>query len=148
MYPEVSPVVHVYSPGGAELEDHSKRVEGFNTRAENPTKWEMKVHTGPDFLKQMIRDRAGNVVVISGNNLRKMEYINKSIKNGFNVLADKPMAITPQDFKLLRTTFGIAEKKKVLLYDIMTERFEITSMLQRDFSQHEALFWPTGARHP
>ncbi len=140
MYPEVSPVVNVYSPGGPELEDHLKRIEGFNTRAENPTKWETKVHTGPDFLKQMIKDRAGNVVVISGNNLRKTEYINQSVKNGFNVLADKPMAITPDDFKLLRATFGIAEKKKVLLYDIMTERFEITSILQRDFAQHEALF--------
>ncbi|MPN32815.1 hypothetical protein SDC9_180295 [bioreactor metagenome] len=52
MYPEVSPVVNVYSPGGPELEDHLKRIEGFNTRAENPTKWETKVHTGPDFLNR------------------------------------------------------------------------------------------------
>lgn len=140
MYPQVSPEVNVYSPGGPELQDHLQRIESFNTRAENPTKWETRVHTGPDFLQQMIRDRAGNVVVISGNNLRKTEYINKSIKAGFNVLADKPMAITPADFKLLRKTFALAEKKHVLLYDIMTERFEITSLLQRDFALQTGMF--------
>ncbi len=140
MYPQVSPVVNVYSPGGAELQDHLNRIEGFNTRAETPTKWETKVHISPDFLKQMIRDRAGNVVVISGNNLRKTEYIYESINAGFNVLADKPMAITPGDFKRLRKAFERAADKNVLLYDIMTERFEITSLLQRDFSRQEGLF--------
>ena len=49
MYPQVSPVVHVYSPGGPELQDHLKRIEGFNTRAEDPTRWEQKVYSGKDF---------------------------------------------------------------------------------------------------
>jgi hypothetical protein len=71
MYPQVSPVVYVYAPGGPELEDHLNRVQSFNTRAENPTRWEEKVYTGKDFLDRMLRERRGNVVVISATTPKK-----------------------------------------------------------------------------
>ena len=140
MYPQVSPVVHVYSPGGDELQEHLKRIEGFNARAENPTKWEEKIYTGADFLEKMCTDRAGNVVVISGNNAKKTKYILNSITAGFNVLADKPMAIVPEDFEPLQKAFALAAEKHVLLYDIMTERSEITTLLQKELSQQPAVF--------
>ncbi len=140
MYPQVSPVVHVYAPEGPDLQDHLKRIAGFNSRADNPTRWEEKVYTGPDYLERMVRDKAGNVVVIAGNNLRKTEYIDRSVQAGFNVLADKPMAITPAGFKLLRKTFERAAAKHVLLYDIMTERFEIASILQRELARVPEVF--------
>lgn len=140
MYPQVSPVVHVYAPAGSDLQDHLKRVEGFNTRADQPTHWEEKVYTGPDFLQRMLKDRAGNVVVLAGNNARKTEYINRSVSAGFDVLADKPMAITPADFKLLRKAFTRAADRKIMLYDIMTERYEITSILQCELAQVPELF--------
>jgi len=133
-YPQVSPVVHVYAPAGADLDQHLKRVEGFNLG------WEEKVYTGPDFLEKMLAEKAGNVVVISGNNARKTEYIYKCIDAGLNVLADKPMAIDPAGFELLKKAFALAEKKHVLLYDIMTERHEITTVLQRALSQSPAVF--------
>jgi predicted dehydrogenase len=131
MYPQVSPVVHVYAPAGPDLEEHLKRIESFNHRADQPTHWEEKVYTGPDFLERMLKEKAGNVVVLAGNNAHKTEYIYESVSAGFNVLADKPMAITPPDFELLRKSFRTAAANKVLLCDIMTERFEITSILQR-----------------
>jgi predicted dehydrogenase len=56
------------------------------------------------------------------------------------VLADKPMVITPGDLPKLKAAFARARKNKVLLYDIMTERFEITTMLQRAFSRQKGLF--------
>ncbi len=140
MYPQVSPIVHVYAPEGAELQDHLKRVEGFNTRTENPTRWEEKVYTGRDFLQRMVKEKAGNVVVLAGNNAHKTEYIDRSIRAGFNVLADKPMAITPAGFELLRKSFGQAAKNQVLLYDIMTERFEIMNILQRELAREPDLF--------
>ncbi len=140
MYPEVSPVVHVYAPAGPELQDHLKRIESFNTRADQPTHWEEKVFAGPDYLERMLRDKAGNVVVLAGNNARKTEYIHRSVSSGFNVLADKPMAITPANFKLLRKAFDRAAAKKVLLYDIMTERYEITSMIQRELARMPEVF--------
>ena len=83
---------------------------------------------------------APSVVVISGNNARKTEYITKSIDAGFNVLADKPMVIRPSDYAQLEADFAKAKEKGVLLYDIMTERFEITTMLQRELSQQPKLF--------
>lgn len=140
MYPQVSPEVHIYSPGGPELQDHLKRIESYNTRAENPTTWKSEVHTSKDFLQQMVRDKQGNVVVISGNNARKTEYIYDSVAAGLNVLADKPMAINPTEFKRLQKAFDRAERNQVLLYDIMTERSEITSMVQRELAHMPELF--------
>jgi predicted dehydrogenase len=140
MYPQVSPAVSVYAPAGPDLQEHLNLIEGFNTRAEQPTCWEEKIHAGPDFLERMLRERAGNVVVLAGNNTRKTEYISRSVVAGFNVLADKPMAITPTDFKLLCKAFSLAAAKKVLLYDIMTERYEITSILQRELARMPELF--------
>jgi predicted dehydrogenase len=140
MYPQVSPVVRVYAPAGRDLQDHLKRIEGFNTRADQPTHWEEKVYTGPDFLERMLAEKAGNVVVLAGNNTRKTDYILRSVAAGFNVLADKPMAITPADFKLLQKAFSRAAANKVLLYDIMTERHEITDILQRELARMPELF--------
>src|SRR5439155_23838959 len=102
MYPNVAPTVHVYSPGGADLEQHLKRIDGFNTRTNSPTRWKEDVYTGADFYEKMLKDKAGNVVVLSGNNAKKTEYILGCVKAGLNVLADKPMAITPDNFEQLR----------------------------------------------
>ena len=46
----VSPVVDVYAPEGPELEDYLQRIRGFNSRADHPTSWELRIHAGPDFL--------------------------------------------------------------------------------------------------
>ena len=140
MYPQVSPVVHVYAPAGPDVTAHLQRIDGFNTRADSPTHWEEKVFTGPDFLDRMCQEKAGNVVVISGNNRQKTEYIEKAVAAGLNVLADKPMAITPEGFTQLQKTFRLAERKKVLLYDIMTERSEITTILQKELSHAPDVF--------
>jgi predicted dehydrogenase len=139
-YAQVDSNVRVYAPAGAELEAHQARIEGFNRRAENPTRWNSQVYTGPDFLEKMIAEKPGNVVVISGNNAKKIHYISACIGAGLHVLADKPMAIEPADFDRLRLVFDRAEKKGLLLYDIMTERYEITGILQKALAQVPELF--------
>jgi predicted dehydrogenase len=140
MYDGVDPVVRVYAPGSDDLSEHLKRIESFNTRADQPTQWREQVYTGSDFLEKMIADRAGNVVVISGNNARKAEYIARAVEAGMNVLADKPMAISPADVERLKGAFATARQKGLLLADIMTERFEIATILQRELSRRPALF--------
>ncbi len=140
MYKQISPVVHVYAPAGPDLTEHLKRIEGFNTRAEQPTAWQERVYTGADYLKRLLTDRSGNVVVISGNNQRKTEYINACVDAGLNVLADKPMCIDAAGLELLEQAFDVAAKKNVLLYDIMTERSEITTILQRELIAQRELF--------
>ena len=140
MYDQVSPDVHVYAPEGPDYLQHMERIKLYNNRAQNPTVWNELVYTGPDFFEKMLSDKAGNVVVLSGNNRKKAEYITKSINAGLNVLADKPMIIDPADFPVLEAAFKTAEEKGVLLYDIMTERYEITTILQKLLSQNSEIF--------
>ncbi len=140
MYDQVSPVVYVYAPDAVDVDDHLKRIEGFNTRTENPTSWDEKVYRGADFFEKMLAEKPGNVMMTAGNNAKKTDYILKTVKAGVNVLADKPMVISPDEFPKLEEAFKIAEEKGVLLYDIMTERHEITTMLQRELSRIPEVF--------
>lgn len=140
MYPDVSPEVHVYAPGGPDVLQHLGRIKLYNSRAVNPTSWEEIIYTGYDFFEKMIEDKPGNVVILSGNNRKKAEYISLAIKEGLNVLADKPMIISPADFPLLEEAFRTAGEKGLLLYDIMTERYEVTTILQKLLSAEKEVF--------
>lgn len=140
MYDQVSADVHVFAPEGPDVQQHLGRIESYNTRTDNPTKWNEIVYTGPDFFEKMMETRPGNVVVLSGNNRKKAEYITKSVDAGLNVLADKPMIIRPEDFPVLEAAFRSASEKGVLLYDIMTERYEVTTILQKLLSLKPEVF--------
>lgn len=140
MYPDVDSTVYVYAPEGKDLQYHLDRINGYNTRAENPTHWKEEVYKGNDFFEKMIAEKKGNVVVLAGNNQKKTEYILESLKNGFNVLADKPMVIDSKGFDELKQAFETAKNNKLLLYDIMTERSEITTVLQRELSMLPDVF--------
>lgn len=140
MYDKVDPVAHVYAPAGPDLDAHLARIDSFNRRAENPTRWETKVCTAPDFFERMLREKPGNVVVLAGNNRRKTDYILGCIQAGLHVLADKPMVINPAKLPLLLEAFRLAQEKNLLAYDIMTERYEVTTALQRELSMIPDLF--------
>jgi len=140
MYPRVSPDVRVYAPEGPDVQQHLNRIASYNTRTADPTVWNEIVYQGSDFFDKMLSENAGNVVVLSGNNRKKAEYLDRAINGGFNVLADKPMIIHPEDFPKLEKTFRSAQEKGILLYDIMTERYEVTTILQKLLSQKEEIF--------
>ena len=133
-YPQVSNDVYIYAPESDDLEQHLKRIEGYNTRSESPTQWNLIVYRGVDFFAKMIGEKKGNVMVTAGNNGKKTAYIKEALQAGINVLADKPMVIRNNDFQMLKECFEIAQKNNLMLYDIMTERFEIASILQKEFS--------------
>ena len=111
MYEQVSPDVHVYAPQGPDVQQHLARIDSYNKKPVDPTSWNEIVYTGPDFFEKMLAEKAGNVVVLSGNNKKKAEYITRSINSGFNVLADKPMIIDPADFPALESAFRVASDK-------------------------------------
>ena len=140
MNPDIDPVVHVYAPAGPELQAHLSLIRQYNERTDQPTHWDEQVYTGPDYLQRMLAEKKGNVVVMAGNNRMKTEYIEESVKAGLNVLGDKPMAINEAGFRQLVRAFDEAKARHVLLYDIMTERSEITNTLQRALSQQPAVF--------
>ncbi len=140
MHPQLSSRVHVYAPEGPELQDFLNRINSFNNREQDPTCWELVLHVGPEPLDAMLRERAGNVVVIAGNNRYKTSYLKACVESGIHVLSDKPMCIDPAGWELLKAVFDVAKKKNVLLYDMMTERFEITSILQKALIQIPEVF--------
>jgi len=139
-YDRVNDTVYVYGADGTDITDHLHRIDGFNTRIENPTNWIEKVYKGDDYLKKMIAEKPGNVMVVSGKNNLKMGYIKAVVDAGINVFADKPMVISPEDYIVLEEVFKTAKQKNLLVYDIMTERFEITTILQRELSMIPEVF--------
>jgi predicted dehydrogenase len=140
MYKGVAPTVHVYAPLGADLLAHLQRIAGFNGRADRPTLWQLEVHAGPDSMERLLRERPGNVVVLSGRNRGKIDCIRAAVDAGLHVLADKPWVIDAADLPTLRTALDAAEAKGLIAYDIMTERYEITSILQREFVNDSEIF--------
>jgi hypothetical protein len=51
------------------------------------------------------------------------------------VLADKPWLISAADFPKLEKVMALAAEKRLVAYDIMTERSEITTILQRELAR-------------
>lgn len=140
MFDNVDSTVYVFAPEGKDVEQHLSRIKGFNSRESEPTSWNEEIYIGPDYFERMLKEQPGNVMVVSGNNAKKADYILKTINLGINVLADKPMVISPDEFSKLEEAFKLAEENKVLLYDIMTERHEITTILQKELSQISDIF--------
>ena len=140
MYDDIDSVVYVYAPAGPDVQSHLDKINAYNVRPKDPTHWVEHVYTGPDYLQKMITDKAGNTVILAGNNREKTTYIMQSLQAGFNVLGDKPMVIDDSAFGLLRHAFDTAAAHRRILYDIMTERYEITSILQRELAALPAIY--------
>jgi predicted dehydrogenase len=140
MYPWLEPRVSVYAPLGAELIEYLSRVARFNSRAENATNWELDVHISRDPMGEMIRDRAGDIVVFTGRNRGKIDKILAALRAGFHVLADKPWIIVSSDLPKLEEALKVAAETQLAAYDIMTERYEVTSQLQRELVNTEDIF--------
>ena len=140
MYPGVSERVDIYAPLGFDLTEHLNRIARFNLRGDDPTAWKLEVHTGADFFERMLKERPGNAVVISGRNQGKIDRIKACVEAGLNVLADKPWVINAADLPKLETSLNTAGQKRIVAYDIMTERYEITTMLQRELINDNGTF--------
>ena len=140
----VCDTVNVFAPGGEELESYLETVRSFNSRECNPTAWVEKVYSGSDYIDAVPEAGKGEFVILSGNNRDKTEYIAESIKKGYNVLSDKPMAISSQNWRLLEKAYSDAEQKGLVIYDLMTERYETLNILAKALLADKDLF-PDGA---
>ncbi len=149
MYAAVSPLVTVYAPLGLDLTEHLTRVARFNQRADAPTTWELDVHTGPNSLERMLREQQpGSVVVLSGRNSSKIERVEQSVAHGFHVLADKPWILRSADLPRLAATLDAADQNGIIAFDIMTERYEVTSILHRELVNAPDVFGTLRAGDP
>ena len=68
----------------------------------------------------------------------------RAVQAGMHVLADKPWIIEPENLAPLASTLDQAARAGLLVRDLMTERFEITSILQRAIVQDADLEYDPG----
>jgi predicted dehydrogenase len=137
----------VYGPLDGDTVAHVARIASFNNRREAPTAWELDVRAGGDYLERFVREQPGNTVVLSGRNRPKIALMRLAVENALNVLADKPWIIDHADFPKLEELFRQAEQREVILWDVLTERFEITNWLERELVRDPTLFgaWQAGS---
>jgi predicted dehydrogenase len=140
MLPGVSDVVHIYSPLSAELIAHLTAISRYNSRADNPTHWSVRLFAGPDYLAEMQRESPGAIVALAGRNSTKIRYIQTALKGGQHVFADKPWIIDTEAFPKLEAALKFAQEHHLITYDWMTLRGDAAYRLVRDLVRQEPIF--------
>lgn len=145
--PEVAKEVRVFAPPGDDVEAHVALVRGFNARKDAPTSWNELVCRDADYLARFREWAASGevdpkecLVILAGRNNRKGDYCLAAVRAGFNVLSDKPMAITDGEFAKIREAAGLAERKGLVFADLMTGRYDVLAALQRALAADRDLY--------
>ena len=128
--------VYVYATDGPDVDAFIELVENFNQRTEDPTHWRLHVYRGDDPLERLLSERRGEVVVLAGKNDTKLSRIARLHEAGMFVLGDKPWLIQPEQLDLL---LGVATSAPLAM-DIMTERHEIASRVQKTLMARAEVF--------
>jgi len=119
--PRLAPDIHVYATPGPEREAFVALVESFNTRATNPTSWQLHLHAGAQLLQRVVEEGHGDFVVLAGRNDTKLQTIAFLTQAGFHVLADKPWLTDSQQLpSLIQVTTGPR-----LAMDLMTGPYSL-----------------------
>ena len=136
-HPSLSDDIYVYSEPGPDLDRFQEIAESFNKRQVKPTRWKLNIYRGKDGIEKLIHDKKGDIVVLAGRNDTKMENIDTLNRAGFAILADKPWVTTQAALPFLRATMAPG---RPLAADIMTERYEIATLLQKEFLAEKDVF--------
>ncbi|HTZ36564.1 MAG TPA: putative oxidoreductase C-terminal domain-containing protein [Stellaceae bacterium] len=148
MYDNLAARVQVYAPLGPDLVDYLTRIARFNLRPEAPTRWEIELHAGADFLARMAEERPGDVAIFAGRNREKIGMIARAVAAGLHVLADKPMIIRRADLPALAAVLDSAAARGVVVRDMMGGRQEITRALTRALHDDPEIFGEQQAGSP
>lgn len=137
---------YVYAPLDTDTIAHLSRIAAFNHRRESPTVWEIDLRASADYRERFARETPGNTVILSGRNRPKIDLMRLAVENCLHVVADKPWIIDHADFPKLEELFRDAERREVIVWDMLTERFDIANWLQREFIRDAELFgsWQSG----
>ena len=136
-HPSLSDNIYVYSEPGPDLDRFIEIAESFNNRQINPTRWILNVYRGNDCLQKLIDEKKGDIAVLAGRNNTKMENIEILGRAGMAILADKPWVTTEAALPFLRAAMASDRPPAA---DIMTERHEIATLLQKKFLAQENVF--------
>lgn len=135
--------VYVYAPLNNDLKaNYLDPIDRYNASDTTGQTWQVHTYIGDDYLERMMLDKKGDLAIIASNNRLKAGYILKAVEAGFDVIADKPMALTSSDFDTLHAAFSEAEKQGRFVSDlpVMTMRNEIIYLLQKDLANVPAIF--------
>jgi len=135
-HPRLSNDVYVYAEEGPDVESFLRIVRTFNERVHQPTRWNLHVYRGADYLERLRTARSGDVVIMAGRNDTRMSSIHLLHMDGFLVLADKPWVISVGQIPMLQAVAATAP----LAWDIMTERHEIANRLQQALAARPEVF--------
>lgn len=128
----VDSTVRVYAEDGPELQQYLMAIDAFNHRQEQPTHWREEVHIG-DAAALLPPAKGREAVILAGNNRHKTRLLHRAVSQGYNVLADKPLAITPEDLDLLEDAYRTATEKGLVIQELMTERTVAGNRALRDW---------------
>lgn len=138
-HPEIDSVVHLFADSDASAEGYRQLINQYNTREESPTQWDIVDYYGADFLDRSFEPMGGNVVVLAGDNERKITYIQTSAQHGRDVFADKPLVINTEGYRVLETLMqNEGEDESALIYDMMTERYDVKNRIVKALINDES----------
>lgn len=140
----IHPTIHVYATQGPDLDRFLALIDGFNSRSDDPTAWDVQVHRAPGdtaisertMLDKLIDEHRGSPVVIAGRNEPKLAAIRRLHDEGFAVLVDKPWIVSLAGLPDLQQV--TAGKPRVM--DLMTGRHDIVNHLCRQIVADRELF--------
>ena len=89
---------------------------------------------------ECVRNRRGIWLSCRAVTDRRMEYIEAALTAGQNVLADKPWITDIKDLPRLEAALNMAESKRLIAYDAMTQRFDIAYQIQQALVNDRELF--------
>jgi predicted dehydrogenase len=136
MHPDLNKEVYVYAEEGADLKSFIRLVKSFNYRKDNPTSWDLHVYAGDDFLERAVAEAKGDIAIFAGKNSRKIHYIKAMHSAEIKVLSDKPLTINQRGVNILKELLIDGAE----IDDIMTERHEDTSILQKKLMADKDIF--------
>lgn len=135
--------VAVYAPTKGDMQiSYLNLIERYNKKVNEQDLWRLNIYTGSDYLEKMLREKKGDMIIIASNNQRKAEYIEKSARAGMSVLADKPMALSGDDFKRLESAFNMAAEHGNYISDLpsMSMRRFVTYIVQKELNAIPEVF--------
>ncbi len=139
MPPGVDENIYLYAASQNDVEGYLRLINQYNDRLLQPTSWKIKPHYGADFITAFERGPKADAVILAGNNGAKITYIEKSVNNGLHVFADKPLVINAEGYDKLVDIFHQTSLNNLIVYDMMTERFETKNQIIQRLIQNKNL---------
>jgi len=136
-HPSLSDDVYVYAPEGPDLDTFVGFIHDFNNRKEAPTNWKLHLNHSKDQLQALLQEAKAEIVILAGKNNQKMDYIDALNQKGIHIFTDKPIVTQESNLPALNSAFAAS---RPLSIDIMTERHEITTLLQKNFIAEPGVF--------